>query len=105
MRVQLHLLLFLSLFSVTMSYSQFSETISSDRPGQSNSPNTVGKMVLQFQTGPQFDGANTDNNNINVFHGRHLFVLGLLKKLRFKHYGVIKTGKLNFKILSSLKRV
>ncbi len=39
---------------------QFSETIRSDRPGQANSPYTVGKKILQIQTGVEVGGFNPD---------------------------------------------
>ena len=96
MKVQLPLLLFLSLFSVTMSYSQFSETISSDRPGQSNSANTVGKMVLQFQTGPQFDGASTDSDNINAFSWPAFIRFGITDKIEIQTLWSYKNRKVEF---------
>lgn len=46
-------------------FAQYSETIVSDRPGQSNSPYTVGKMVFQLQTGLQVGGGNADNYKRN----------------------------------------
>lgn len=67
MKARFFLLILTSLLNGPLLFAQYSETIVSDRPGQSNSPNTVGKMVLQFQTGPQFDGANIDNYKNNVF--------------------------------------
>jgi len=36
-------------------YSQYSETIATARPGAANGAGTVGKGILQFQTGIQFD--------------------------------------------------
>ena len=48
-------------------FAQYNETIVSDRPGQTNSPYTVGKMVMQFQTGPQFDGYDGDNSSASTF--------------------------------------
>lgn len=38
------------------SFGQYSETISSDRPGFTNSANTVGARVVQFQLGGRFMG-------------------------------------------------
>ena len=76
MKARFVLFLLFTLLQLSPLFAQFSETISSDRPGQSNSPNTVGKTVLQFQTGPQFDGANADNYKSNVFFGLHLSDLG-----------------------------
>jgi len=42
--------------------AQYSETLRSDRPGQSNSPYTAGKKILQIQSGLQFEGANLSND-------------------------------------------
>ncbi|MBB3697662.1 transporter [Flammeovirga yaeyamensis] len=50
------LLLLLSILSTTK--AQYSETLVTDRPGLTFSPNTLGKKVLQVQT-----GLNTTNNN------------------------------------------
>ncbi len=49
-------LLLLSLFPF-IANAQFSESIVSDRPGQSLSPNTVGKKVLQIQAGYVHDNS------------------------------------------------
>lgn len=45
----------LAIFSVTNSLAQYSETIVSDRPGQGNSPMTVGKGIVQLQSGFGYD--------------------------------------------------
>ena len=58
-------LLLLFFFGLTPLMAQYSETIVSDRPGQSNSPYTVGKMVFQLQTGLQVGGGNADNYKRN----------------------------------------
>ncbi|MBD0402801.1 transporter [Flammeovirga sp. EKP202] len=51
-----------------LSYAQFSETVSSDRPGQTYSASTLGKHVFQLQTGFNYteekDG-DVDRSNIN----------------------------------------
>lgn len=41
--------------SVTSSLAQYAETIVSDRPGQGNSPLTVGKGIVQLQSGFGYD--------------------------------------------------
>lgn len=52
--------LFLILLSTSFAFSQRQEKIDSDRPGQSMSPHTVGKNVLQVQTG--IDYSNNSSN-------------------------------------------
>jgi hypothetical protein len=73
--------LILSIFVYSSSFAQFNETIVSDRPGQSNSPNTVGKMVLQFQTGPQFDGGRRDNYKSNIFWWPAVIRFGIAERI------------------------
>ena len=73
--------LFFSLIISLSTFAQFSETISSDRPGQSNSPNTLGKMVLQLQTGPQFDGASGDNYKYNGFSWPVVIRFGIAERI------------------------
>jgi hypothetical protein len=84
MKTQIHLLLFFLIISVTNSFSQFSETIVSDRPGQSNSPNTVGKMVLQLQTGLQVGGGNADNYKRNDFELPAFIRFGITDKIELQ---------------------
>lgn len=73
--------LFFSFFSCSSLFAQFSETISSDRPGQSNSPNTLGKMLLQFQTGSQFGGASADNYKSSEFSWPAVIRFGIAEKV------------------------
>ena len=75
------LLLILFFVPVTTLLAQFSETIVSDRPGQSNSPYTVGKMVLQLQTGAQFEGGSADNYERNIFSMPVFFRFGITDKI------------------------
>lgn len=49
--MKLFLFFTLTVISVTSSLAQYSESIVSDRPGQGNSPLTVGKGVIQLQSG------------------------------------------------------
>lgn len=52
--------LLILLFTTSVALSQRQETIDSDRPGQSLSPHTVGKNVLQVQSGIDYS-SNSDN--------------------------------------------
>jgi hypothetical protein len=62
-------------------FAQYQETIVSDRPGQTNSPYTVGKMVLQLQPGIQFGGGNADNYKRNDFEIPLFFRFGITEKI------------------------
>lgn len=73
--------LILFIFSSSMLFAQYSETISSDRPGQSNSPNSLGKMVLQFQTGLQFGGNSNDNFKSRSFSWPAVIRFGIAEKV------------------------
>lgn len=84
MKTQIHLLLFFIIISITNSFGQFSETIVSDRPGQSNSPNTVGKMVLQLQTGMEFGGYKSDNFKTNYFSLPAVIRFGITDKIELQ---------------------
>ena len=84
MKVRFILSFFSFLFPMLQSFAQYGETISSDRPGQSNSPNTVGKMVLQLQTGLQFDGAKDDNYKQNMFAWPALIRFGITDKIELQ---------------------
>ncbi len=64
--------------------AQFNETIVSDRPGQSNSPNTVGKMVFQLQTGVQVGGGNADNYKRNDFELPAIIRFGITDKIELQ---------------------
>jgi len=50
-QIQYFSLLSILLFASLSTRAQFGETISADRPGQAFSPNTVGNLVFQTQTG------------------------------------------------------
>lgn len=75
---------FFWLFAIAPIFAQFNETIVSDRPGQTNSAYTVGKMVLQFQTGPQFDGSNGDNSNGSMFSWPAFIRFGIAEKIELQ---------------------
>lgn len=53
------------------SFGQYAETIGSDRPGFTNSANTVGSRVVQFQVGGRFLGSEQSAQQ-NYGPGRHL---------------------------------
>lgn len=61
-----HLSFLLLFFLPFLAYSQHSENLQSDRPGQSISPNTIGKRTLQIQAGYVHD--NTEISGL----GRHM---------------------------------
>ncbi len=94
---------FLILFFLSANYAtlvaQFSETISSDRPGQSNSPNTLGKMVLQFQTGLQVAGARKDEFNSNNFSWPAVIRFGIAEKVDLITQWGYQSGKSKSEIL------
>ncbi|MEM1214060.1 MAG: transporter [Bacteroidota bacterium] len=46
-------------------YTQYSSTIQSDRPGQAIAPYTIGKRVLQFQTGYNYNYISTNEITTN----------------------------------------
>ena len=92
MKTQLVFLILLICLSITSSYGQFSETIVSDRPGQSNSPNTAGKMVLQLQTGLQVGGGNADNDKRNDFEFPAYIRFGITDKIELQTQWGIKNS-------------
>lgn len=96
MKTQIHLLAFFLVISITNSFGQFSETIVSDRPGQSNSPNTVGKSVLQLQTGLQIGGGNADNYNRNDFELPVFVRFGITDKIELQTLWGLKNSTTEF---------
>ncbi len=69
------------IFSSTLK-AQFSETISSDRPGQAFGPNTVGRFVIQSQTGLDFGGFSGDGNSSGNSIAPNTFIrYGITKKI------------------------
>lgn len=84
MNTRLISLIFFWLISATQIFGQFNETIVSDRPGQTNSPYTVGKMVLQIQTGPQFDGSNHEEINGRSFSFPAFIRFGIGEKIELQ---------------------
>ena len=98
-----HLLCF-TLFHAAPIFAQFNETIVSDRPGQSNSPYTVGKMVFQLQTGLQFGGGNADNYKSNEFELPAFIRFGITDKIELNTlwgFKNVKTESLNQESKSS----
>ncbi|QTE23634.1 hypothetical protein [Polaribacter cellanae] len=78
-------LLYILIFSATVVNAQFTETLSSDRPGQALSVNTVGKNVFQIQAGIDFF-----NNNSEFFPNSY-FRYGLSEKFELNS-GIILSG-------------
>ena len=81
MRLRFFYLLLVCLFPIIDCAAQFNESIVSDRPGQTNSPYTVGKKVLQFQTGPQLDGSSADNISGSAFSWPMFIRFGITDKI------------------------
>ncbi|MCB9173594.1 MAG: transporter [Flavobacteriales bacterium] len=75
------LFLFVSLLTNTIC-AQFSETVSSDRPGQAFAPNSVGKYVIQSQTGIDFGGYSGNANSTGNSIAPNTFIrYGITKKI------------------------
>ncbi|QOD61739.1 transporter [Polaribacter haliotis] len=79
------LFLCILLLSATIANAQFTETLSSDRPGQALSSNTVGKNVFQIQAGIDFSENNSE------FFPNSYFRYGLSEKLELNS-GIILSG-------------
>jgi hypothetical protein len=62
-------IILIAAMSPALIFGQYSETLVSDRPGQTMSPNTVGKKVLQFQFGYTFSDFEEDNKNLSDKRG------------------------------------
>lgn len=60
---------------------QFSETISSGRPGQAISGNTVGKSVAQIQTGLQYSSYNSNFFSSSYKTSSTVLRIGILEKV------------------------
>ncbi len=70
----------------TRSLAQYQETISSDRPGQANSPYTAGKNVFQNQTGIDFAGGSSDILRSQSLIPNTYFRYGLTKQFELNSY-------------------
>lgn len=86
-------LLLINIFSI-LSYAvnaQYSETIASGRPGAANGAGTVGKGVLQFQTGVQFDNVSDtrDSSSWNIKNVSENLVIRFGVRERFEVSAVI----------------
>lgn len=62
------LLLFL-LFTTPLAFAQTTESINTDRPGQTTNPHTVGTSVSQLQYGINYFDPNTVNSTILIRYG------------------------------------
>lgn len=81
------LVIFLTISCISFSYGQFSETISSDRPGQANGAYGVGIKVLQIQTGPEWNSAKITDTSIKT--------TGLVWPVTVR-YGITENSELRF---------
>jgi len=86
MKTSIIVIILIGFIIYTPSFAQYQETIASDRPGQSNSPYTVGKMVLQLQTGVQFGGGNADNYKRNDFEVPLFLRFGISDKIEINTF-------------------
>ena len=57
--------LFLTIFTISSIYSQYTEVINSNRPGSSYGAFSVGKNVLQFELGGSFSDLSHKNLNFS----------------------------------------
>lgn len=76
-------IIFSTLFVINseLAFSQFNETIRSDRPGQANSPYAVGKNSFQIQTGIDFGGIRINQTKYSDFYtSSSVFRFGVLEK-------------------------
>ena len=79
------LFFFILILTASVAKAQFTEVLTSDRPGQAFSANTVGKNVFQVQTGIDF----FDNNS--QFYPNSYFRYGLSEKFEINS-GIILSG-------------
>ncbi|MEO6303740.1 MAG: transporter [Bacteroidia bacterium] len=61
--------------------AQFNETIRSGRPGQSIGGYTVGKNILQFQQGVEYDGQINNENKPTAFITDHVIRFGVMERV------------------------
>lgn len=66
-----------SLLISTALFSQYNETISSDRPGQAIGPFTVGQFMFQNQTGFEYGDWNANEESVNYYALESIFRFGL----------------------------
>ena len=68
-------------------YGQYSETLSTDRPGQAFTPSTVGKGAFQFETGVAYLGSRASNTNFRTNSGGFttFFKHGLSQKFELNY--------------------
>ena len=82
---QLLLFSFIGFLSINTALAQYSETISSDRPGATYSANTLGSRVLQFQVGGDFVSNSFDNQwterNLLGWQFDGMIRVGILERL------------------------
>lgn len=71
---------------VQLAFGQYTETITSSRPGQAFTPLSVGKNVLQVQSGFTFNRVRLDNfdDELNGINYSALFRYGLSERIEFR---------------------
>lgn len=76
-----NLLLAITVLYASITYGQYSESIRSDRPGQSLSPFTLGSQTLQVQSGYNFGEEQGDAVDFNFSNFNNVIRYGLLERL------------------------
>lgn len=91
--------LLLLLLSTSFAFSQRQEKIDSDRPGKSMSPHTVGKNVLQVQTGFDY----TSHSNDQMFGARYSYnVFGNETNVRFGLLDILEiNGSIGYRVYNT----
>lgn len=92
-------ILLLFLLATSLTFSQKQETIDSDRPGQSMSPHTVGKSVLQVQTGFDY----TSHSNDLPYRSRYSYsIFGNETNIRFGLLDILEiNGSIGYRIYNT----
>ncbi|MBB6459271.1 transporter [Flammeovirga kamogawensis] len=83
MRLSIYILITFIFFSINVK-AQFSETISSDRPGQSFTATTLGRKVVQVQTGFNFSNEDSDSTPKKSQLSTTFFRLGITETFDFE---------------------
>ncbi len=85
----------LLLLVTEISFAQYSETIRSSRPGQAVVPNSLGKSLIQVQSGINFGESKFNSNIINsVFEQANTLRFGLTKNFELRSTFKLRSEKL-----------
>lgn len=92
-------ILILLLLATSLAFSQRQKTIDSDRPGQSMSPHTVGKYVLQVQTGFDY----TSHSNDLPYRSRYSYsIFGNETNVRFGLLDILEiNGSIGYRVYNT----